>query len=159
MQPTKTRQTITQKTFYSINRSIKEALKARTYSSTEIAKFWGVSPETVRAIRRAGTWPQFIRDKETRRARVVNRTGTSMAEAEMSAHLDKLNSALTDEPKANPDPTLEQRVRDLELGLKDETKRAVQDVSEVHARVGRLDRTLREVKEVLPGRWLRRLNK
>lgn len=161
MQPTKTRQAITQKRFYTISRAIKGAVKANSYNANELAKWFGISPETVRAVRRAGTWPQFIRDKQARRARVVGKTAGGAAETEMTEHLSKLNGGLVKEsmPVYVTGLTLEQRVSALEDGLKAETKRAVLDVSEVYARVGRLDRALREVKEVLPGRWLRRLDK
>jgi hypothetical protein len=57
--------------FYSINRDIKEAVAARTYNAVEIGRKHYVSRETVNAVRRAGTWPQWERNRaEANRKRI-----------------------------------------------------------------------------------------
>jgi len=50
--------------FLSINREIKEAVKLGKYSAARIAKKHHVSEGTIRAIRRAKTWPGFITAKQ-----------------------------------------------------------------------------------------------
>ncbi|MDQ0868999.1 hypothetical protein QFZ70_001472 [Arthrobacter sp. V1I9] len=62
---------ITKIKFYSINRDVKAAVAADTYNAEEIGRKHYVSRETVNAVRRAGTWPQWLRNKaEANRKRV-----------------------------------------------------------------------------------------
>ena len=63
---------ITKIKFYSINRDVKAAVAADNYNADEIARKHYVSRETVNAVRRAGTWPQWMRNKaEANRRRAV----------------------------------------------------------------------------------------
>lgn len=60
---------IDRKTFHKINRDIKTAMAGKTYNAETIGLKHGVSPESVRAIRRAKTWPQWERDKAEKNRR------------------------------------------------------------------------------------------
>ena len=55
---------ITKIKFHSINRDIKAEIQNGTYDSSLIAAQQHVSTETVRAVRRAKTWPGFITAKQ-----------------------------------------------------------------------------------------------
>lgn len=64
---------ITKVKFHEINRSIKAGLQGNAYSAAHLAEMHGTSAETVRAVRRAGTWPRYEQGKRDRRARQVER--------------------------------------------------------------------------------------
>lgn len=70
MQQRNPRTRIDRKLFLKIGHEIKVQLAAGTYHALDVAQKYGVSIETVRVIYRAGTWPQFERDKQARRKRV-----------------------------------------------------------------------------------------
>lgn len=57
--------------FHSINRDIKRDVAAKRYKAKTIAAKHHVTPATVSAVRRAGTWPQYEADKRARLARTV----------------------------------------------------------------------------------------
>lgn len=64
---------ITKPKFYSINRDIKAAVVTNSYDAIRIARKQSVSAETVRAVRRAGTWPKWQHIKAERNQRRVER--------------------------------------------------------------------------------------
>lgn len=57
--------------FHSINRDVKAAQVTNSYNAIEIGRQHFVSRETVNAVRRAGTWPQWEQNKaELNRKRI-----------------------------------------------------------------------------------------
>lgn len=84
MQQRKTKRTpVSKALFYAINRDIKEQ---NTYGNgglvAIIAATHGVSDETVRAIRRAKTWPKYVEKKQDRRIREVAKATKTSPPAE-----------------------------------------------------------------------------
>jgi hypothetical protein len=66
------RSPVTRPLFRDIMRDVKIA-RVSGVKTVDIAKYHNVSAETVRAVRRAGTWPQYERDKQARIQRVIER--------------------------------------------------------------------------------------
>lgn len=50
---------ITKQQFHRVNRFIKDQREKRVYNADHIAKHFGISPESVRKIARAKTWPAY----------------------------------------------------------------------------------------------------
>lgn len=67
------RSPLKRKEFLEISSKIKACRKLGIYNAARLAKESSVSQETIRAVRRAGTWPQWERDKEARRKRALAR--------------------------------------------------------------------------------------
>lgn len=64
---------LTKQMFWEINRTITLSVVQRNYDAHRIALEHGVSDETVRGIRRTGTWPKY---EEAKRARNLSRGRT-----------------------------------------------------------------------------------
>jgi hypothetical protein len=58
------RSPVTRKKFLEISKHVKEGLRLGLYDAKDVADQYGVSAETIRAVRRAGTWPQWVRNKQ-----------------------------------------------------------------------------------------------
>lgn len=58
---------ITKQQFHRVNRFIKDQREKRVYNADHIAKHFGISPESVRKIARAKTWPAFDAFNASRR--------------------------------------------------------------------------------------------
>lgn len=85
---------ITKIKFYSINRDVKAAVAAANYDAEEIGRKHFVSRETVNAVRRAGTWPQWERNKAEANRRRVERAKAAVqpnALATVSTELTGVN--------------------------------------------------------------------
>jgi hypothetical protein len=71
MNQRKSRKSLDKRLFYAISREVKSTLVGGSYKADDIAKAHSVSSETVRSVRRAGTWPKFVENKKARRVRQV----------------------------------------------------------------------------------------
>jgi esterase/lipase len=80
---------IDKKEFLTISKQIKEDLLAKRYNVPKLAKKYSFSVSTIRMIRRAGTYPNFLAMKA---ARNTSRK-TTPAETELSGELKKLEEA------------------------------------------------------------------
>jgi hypothetical protein len=85
MNQRKSRKSLDKRLFYAISREVKSTLVGGSYKADDIAKAHSVSSETVRSIRRAGTWPKFIENKKARRARVAKLQAQRTVKAGSSA--------------------------------------------------------------------------
>lgn len=82
---------ITKIKFYSINRDVKAAVAAANYDAEEIGRKHYVSRETVNAVRRAGTWPQWERNKaEANRRRIEKARAVATAPVAHHPHVAKI---------------------------------------------------------------------
>ena len=106
-----TRTPITQSLFLDVSRDIKRSVKEGSYNVKAMADWYSVSEQTVRAIRQAGTWPQWERDKQERR---TNKAKKQRATSSDSDELDKELKALGALTGASELEQLNRRVTELE---------------------------------------------
>lgn len=118
---------ITKIKFYSINRDVRAAVAAANYDAEEIGRKHFVSRETVNAVRRAGTWPQWERNKAEANRRRVQRARKSInvpPVAPVTNDVEVQEEDLVTIPRAQfyNFVGLEKRVKKIEKRLDDEGK-------------------------------------
>jgi hypothetical protein len=67
----KTRTPISKIKFHSINRDVRAAVATNSYNANRIAGAQNVSAESVRSVKRTGTWPKFLEYKKANRSRQI----------------------------------------------------------------------------------------
>lgn len=125
-----TRTPITRKKFLEINRDIKAATGVRSsVVMSNLAIKHGVSRETVRTIKLAGTWPKFVLAKRDRRSvRAVLPNGTPLPET----------TGETDAPLGPRHPSFVTR---------EEQKHVITRINELSTYVERLSDRLQRVED------------